>query len=314
MYKRLDVFQEDFFNCMERARRVSRTDSQVFEDAIELQFYFIKQRDELCKNGELLSSPALMYTEVELRASIDDVRAEKAMKESLDDDTETRCSEDSILKEIINVNEENSNGNSKESSDKEEEATVNNKKPTEAPLTLDNEGDEDNNSKDANNVDEVSEDKEKPIKDSNKETSDETGPSETKEPSESENKQPIVENSTGKETNAVEETNGCADGASMTCNDRTFRVGEFVYLDAKEKGCEPHILCIERLWENGGQQMMYGNYFLRPDETYHVKTRKFLEREVFKSDSYVAVPLQEVKKKCCVVNVKHYFTMKPEGK
>lgn len=32
--------------------------------------------------------------------------------------------------------------------------------------------------------------------------------------------------------------------------------------------------------------MMYGNIFLRPFETYHVTTRKFLEQELFKSDQH----------------------------
>ncbi|XP_074033562.1 protein polybromo isoform X4 [Leptinotarsa decemlineata] len=206
VYKRLDTFQEDFFACMNRARRLSRTDSQIFEDAIELQMYFIKQRDELCRHGELLSSPALCFSEADAKAAIEQVRVSKTLKESLEDETETRSSEDSLIKEA--------------------NSTV---------------------------------------------------------------------------------------GESMTCNQRTFKVGEFVYLDAKEKGCEPHILYIERLWENNGQQMLYGNYYLRPAETYHLTTRKFLEREVFKSDSHVAVPLEEVRDRCCVVNVKYYFTMRPEG-
>ncbi|KAJ8960513.1 hypothetical protein NQ318_013797 [Aromia moschata] len=206
VYKRLDVFQDDFFACLDRARRLSRTDSQTFEDAIELQTYFIRQRDELCKNGELLSSPALGYTVADAKAAVEQVRQSKLLKESLEEETETRSSDDSIIKE----------GNM--------------------------------------NV-----------------------------------------------------------GESMTCNQLTFKVGEFVYLDSKEKGCEPHILLIERLWENNGQQMLYGNYYLRPAETYHLTTRKFLEREVFKSDSHVAVPLEEVRDRCCVVNVKQYFTMKPEG-
>jgi hypothetical protein len=39
------------------------------------------------------------------------------------------------------------------------------------------------------------------------------------------------------------------------------------------------IVNIERLWTNQeGQQMMYGNYFYRPNETYHVTTRRFLEK------------------------------------
>ncbi|KAG5885887.1 hypothetical protein JTB14_019148 [Gonioctena quinquepunctata] len=202
VYKRLDTFQDDFFACMDRARRLSRTDSQIFEDAIELQLYFIKQRDELCRHGELLSSPALAYSEADARSAIEQLRVSKVLKESLEDETETRSSEDSLSTNV---------------------------------------------------------------------------------------------------------------GETMTCNQRTFKVGEFVYLDAKEKGCEPHILNIERLWENNGQQMLYGNYYLRPAETYHLTTRKFLEREVFKSDSHVAVPLEEVRDRCCVVNVKYYFIMRPEG-
>ena len=42
LYKRLDVFQNDFFAVLERARQLSRTDSQIFEDSIELQSCFIR--------------------------------------------------------------------------------------------------------------------------------------------------------------------------------------------------------------------------------------------------------------------------------
>lgn len=47
LYKRLDTFQEDVFACLDRARRLSRTDSQIFEDSIELQSFFIRKRDEV---------------------------------------------------------------------------------------------------------------------------------------------------------------------------------------------------------------------------------------------------------------------------
>lgn len=62
LYKRLDTFQVDFFACLDRARRLTRSDSQVFEDSIEMQMFFIHVRDELCKHGEVLQSPALIYT------------------------------------------------------------------------------------------------------------------------------------------------------------------------------------------------------------------------------------------------------------
>lgn len=47
LYKRLDTFQDDVFLCLERARSLSRTDSQIFEDAVEMQAFFIRKRDEV---------------------------------------------------------------------------------------------------------------------------------------------------------------------------------------------------------------------------------------------------------------------------
>ena len=52
LYKRLDLFQRDIFSVLERARNLSRTDSQIFEDSYELQKHFIKVRDEV---NEILS-------------------------------------------------------------------------------------------------------------------------------------------------------------------------------------------------------------------------------------------------------------------
>lgn len=59
--------------------------------------------------------------------------------------------------------------------------------------------------------------------------------------------------------------------------------------------------------------MMYGNIFLRPFETYHVTTRKFLEQELFKSDQHEAMPLSRLGNKCFVMSAKDYFKQKPEG-
>ncbi len=56
LYKRLDTFQRDVFAVLDRARSLSRTDSQIFEDAIELQMQFIRERDEACGNGDILQS------------------------------------------------------------------------------------------------------------------------------------------------------------------------------------------------------------------------------------------------------------------
>ncbi|CAG2067693.1 unnamed protein product, partial [Timema podura] len=96
LYRRLDIFQEDVFACLERARRLSRTDSQVFEDSIELQSYFIKQRDELCRGGDLLHSPALNFSLLHLAATVESTRQHKLLEEQPEEEVETRSSEDSM--------------------------------------------------------------------------------------------------------------------------------------------------------------------------------------------------------------------------
>lgn len=93
LYKRLDTFQEDIFSCLERARRLSRTDSQVFEDSIELQSYFIKKRDELCQNGQVLESPALSYNAMHLSAAVESLRQAKLLQEE-----ETDTDSDAVVK------------------------------------------------------------------------------------------------------------------------------------------------------------------------------------------------------------------------
>ncbi|XP_054286185.1 protein polybromo-1-like isoform X2 [Macrosteles quadrilineatus] len=213
-YRRLDQFQEDLFSCMERARKLSRTDSQVFEDSVELQSYFIRQRDELCLNGDLLHSPALNYTLLDLSAAVDLTRQQKLLQEQPEEEEQTRSSED-------------------------------------------------NTSRDGSSHGGL----------------------------------------------AV----GVADNA-LSFNQQVYRIGDFVYAEPKERGMDPILLNIQRLWTNQeGQQMLYGNQYYRPRETYHVTTRKFLEKEVFKTDQHVAIPLNQVLGRCCVLSVKDYFRSRPDN-
>ncbi len=65
----------------------------------------------------------------------------------------------------------------------------------------------------------------------------------------------------------------------MSYNQQVYRIGDFVYAEPKERGMEWMIFNIQRLWVNQeNQQMMYGNQYYRPSETYHLTTRKFLEK------------------------------------
>lgn len=62
-----------------------RTDSEVFEDSVELQQFFIKIRDELCKNGEILLSSALNFTIKHLHSDVEQEKREKIPKEIEED-------------------------------------------------------------------------------------------------------------------------------------------------------------------------------------------------------------------------------------
>uniref|UniRef100_A0A182PR37 Polybromo-1 n=1 Tax=Anopheles epiroticus TaxID=199890 RepID=A0A182PR37_9DIPT len=197
LYKRLDTFQEDIFSCLERARRLSRTDSQVFEDSIELQSFFIKKRDELCHNGKVLESPALSYNTMHLSAAVESLRQSKLLQE---EETDT-------------------------------------------------------------------------------------------------------------DSDAVQ----TSQGESMTIDQKVFSPGDFVYIDLPENKI-PGIMYIERLWTTSDNiKMMNGLMLLRPHETFHVQTRKFMEQELFKSDQRIEIPLSKALNKCFVMHIRDYVKLKPEN-
>ncbi|XP_047035956.1 protein polybromo-1 isoform X6 [Helicoverpa zea] len=197
LYKRLDHFQQDMFAVFERARRLSRTDSQIFEDSVELQSYYIDQRDQLCRGT--LQSPALNFTRDTMATSVELVKQCKLLQENEEED-ETRSSTDDSLP---------SGG---------------------APLQT------------------------------------------------------------------------------------AYNKGDFVYVQPDKGHKEPHIVQVERVWTNNeGVPCMYCTAYYRPQETYHVRTRKFLQQEVFKTESRRVVPLDQVVGHCYVMNVKEYFKFRPEG-
>ncbi len=226
LYKRLDTFQKDVFNVFERARNLSRSDSQIFEDATELQSHFIKVfnenlkmcffiihfqifcvqvRDEACGNGSILQSKALLFTITCLHKAVEELRLKK------------------------------------KGSDVDEE-----------------------------------------IKEESKPKQEDCGDTATN---------------------------------SVTFNQEQYNVGEFVYAAMGDKPDQKGIFLIESIYTNkqNGEQTMYGNQFYRPVETFHVRTRKFLECEVFRTDVHLSVPLSKIVGRCVVVPVRDYFRSKPDG-
>ncbi|XP_056380136.1 protein polybromo-1 isoform X13 [Hyla sarda] len=213
-YRRLDLFQEHMFEVLERARRMNRTDSEIYEDSVELQQFFIKIRDELCKNGEILLSPALSYTTKHLHNDVEKEKKEKLPKE---------LEEDKVKRE-------------------------------------------------------------------------------------EEKKAEKSEDRSGQSGQYRTYSQDCSFKNSM------YHVGDYVYVEPAEANLQPHIVCIERLWEdNAGEKWLYGSWFYRPNETFHLATRKFLEKEVFKSDYYNKVPVNKILGKCVVMFVKEYFKICPEN-
>ncbi|XP_008149713.3 protein polybromo-1 [Eptesicus fuscus] len=216
-YRRLDLFQEHMFEVLERARRMNRTDSEIYEDAVELQQFFIKIRDELCKNGEILLSPALSYTTKHLHNDVEKEKKEKLPKE---------IEEDKLKRE-----------EEKREAEKSEDSS------------------------------------------------------------------------------GAAGLSGLHRTYSQDCSFKNsmYHVGDYVYVEPSEASLQPHIVCIERLWEDSaGEKWLYGCWFYRPNETFHLATRKFLEKEVFKSDYYNKVPVSKILGKCVVMFVKEYFKLCPE--
>ncbi|KAM5280320.1 protein polybromo-1 isoform 28-T28 [Ctenodactylus gundi] len=190
-YRRLDLFQEHMFEVLERARRMNRTDSEIYEDAVELQQFFIKIRDELCKNGEILLSPALSYTTKHLHNDVEKEKKEKLPKE---------IEEDKLKRE-----------EEKREAEKSEDSS------------------------------------------------------------------------------GAAGLSGLHRTYSQDCSFKNsmYHVGDYVYVEPAEANLQPHIVCIERLWEDSA--------------------------EVFKSDYYNKIPVSKILGKCVVMFVKEYFKLCPEN-
>ncbi|XP_044019978.1 protein polybromo-1 isoform X3 [Aphidius gifuensis] len=235
IYKRLDRFQEDIFSCFERARKLSRTDSQPFEDSIELQAFYIRTRDEVTRSGDLLHSSALNYSLHDLSTQVIDVKRTKIQQES-----------------CLPSEEESCDGN---------EIKIENNDSTKLTMT----------------------------------TTTTTTPITTT-------------------TITTTTSSNIENGNTMSFNQELYRAGDFIYVEPSERGMDQSVVLIERLWTNSeGQQTLYGNVFFRPSETYHIQSRKFLDKELFKSDTHIALPLSKIAGRCCVLSVKDYFRMIPYG-
>ncbi|KRY78261.1 Protein polybromo-1 [Trichinella pseudospiralis] len=81
-YRRMDRFQQDIFHLFSEIRRYKGPGDQMWNDAIELQTFFIRTRDQLAKRGEWFYSPAMAFSEKDLHREVeDDCKAYKLRNE-----------------------------------------------------------------------------------------------------------------------------------------------------------------------------------------------------------------------------------------
>jgi len=88
LYKRLDLLQRDVLQVLERARRLSRTDSQAWEDAVELSRRWVKARDLHTEQGGRLQSRATEYTMDMLEKEVAEAKERKRNTEERGEEVE----------------------------------------------------------------------------------------------------------------------------------------------------------------------------------------------------------------------------------
>ncbi|CAF1185958.1 unnamed protein product [Rotaria magnacalcarata] len=210
-YRRLDIFQDDLFKVFERVRKLSAIDSRIYQDTIELQKYYIGLRNEMCSNGSILQSPALLFTENCLQQEL--IR-EQSQKGSL-----------------ANTKNQNSISTTKLSD-------IDEKKESSTKSTLSTE-------------------------------------------------------------------------SSLVFKGETFYVGDFVYIEPNDEKSEPSIICIESFEHTDNEDYFNGSQFYRPNETYHIATKKFLRQEVFLTQTVEHILMNKIQGLCHVLHVKDYYKLEP---
>ena len=91
----------------------------------------------------------------------------------------------------------------------------------------------------------------------------------------------------------------------------TFHAGDFVYIEANDETSEPTIVCIESFENVNDEEYLNGLQFIRPIETYHLPSKKFLRQEVFLTQTLPRISMKKIQGLCHVLHVKDYFKYQP---
>ncbi|UJR20847.1 hypothetical protein I4U23_023957 [Adineta vaga] len=92
---------------------------------------------------------------------------------------------------------------------------------------------------------------------------------------------------------------------------QTYYLGDFVYIEPSDESSEAVIVCIESFERKNNEDYFNGLQFVRPDETYHTPTQKFLRQEVFLTQTIEHISMNKIQNLCYVLHVKDYFKSQP---
>ncbi|MCP9263520.1 Protein polybromo-1 [Dirofilaria immitis] len=95
-----------------------------------------------------------------------------------------------------------------------------------------------------------------------------------------------------------------------------YRVSDYAYVApaSEETVSQRHIMRIERLYrDSDGQTFARGTWCYRPEETFHLATRKFCENEVFLTSYYDTVTVDRLIGKCHVMPIRQFMRQIPKG-
>lgn len=92
---------------------------------------------------------------------------------------------------------------------------------------------------------------------------------------------------------------------------QTYYLGDFVYIEPNDQNNEALIVCIESFESKDDEDYLHGLQFLRPNDTYHTPTHKFLRQEVFLTQTVDYIPMSKIQGLCYVLHFKDYFKYQP---
>ena len=82
-------------------------------------------------------------------------------------------------------------------------------------------------------------------------------------------------------------------------------------MESADEGSEPSIMCIESFEHENNEDCFNGLQFYRPNETYHLPTKKFLRQEVFLTHTIEHIPMNQIQGLCHVLHLKDYCKLQP---